>query len=41
MSEFPLNKKELKIGILGYTEGNGHPYSWGARNVHFLLFLYI
>lgn len=30
MSEFPLKKKELKIGILGYTEGNGHPYSWGA-----------
>ena len=30
MSKFPLNKKELKIGILGYTEGNGHPYSWGA-----------
>ena len=30
MSEFPLKKKELKIGILGYTEGNGHPYSWSA-----------
>ena len=30
MAEFPLKKKELKIGILGYTEGNGHPYSWSA-----------
>ena len=25
-----LGDKELKIGILGYTEGNGHPYSWSA-----------
>jgi predicted dehydrogenase len=30
MAEFPLKKKDLKIGILGYTEGNGHPYSWSA-----------
>ena len=30
MSSFPLGNKELKIGILGYTEGNGHPYSWSA-----------
>ncbi len=30
MADFPLKKKELKIGILGYTEGNGHPYSWSA-----------
>ena len=30
MSNFPLGNKELKIGILGYTEGNGHPYSWSA-----------
>ena len=30
MSKFPLKDKPLKIGILGYTEGNGHPYSWGA-----------
>ncbi len=30
MKNFPLNKKEIKIGILGYTEGNGHPYSWSA-----------
>ena len=27
---FPLGDKELRIGILGYTEGNGHPYSWSA-----------
>lgn len=27
---FPLGDKELKIGILGMTEGNGHPYSWSA-----------
>ncbi len=27
---FPLKDKELKIGILGFTEGNGHPYSWSA-----------
>lgn len=27
---FPLGQKELKIGILGMTEGNGHPYSWSA-----------
>lgn len=27
---FPLGEKELKIGILGFTEGNGHPYSWSA-----------
>lgn len=25
-----LKDKELKIGILGFTEGNGHPYSWSA-----------
>lgn len=27
---FPLGNKELKIGILGMTEGNGHPFSWSA-----------
>ena len=27
---FPLRDKEIKIGILGFTEGNGHPYSWSA-----------
>ncbi len=27
---FPFGDKELKIGILGFTEGNGHPYSWSA-----------
>jgi predicted dehydrogenase len=30
MVKFPISKKQLKIGILGYTEGNGHPYSWSA-----------
>ncbi len=29
-SIFPLDEKDLKIGILGMTEGNGHPYSWSA-----------
>ena len=28
--KFPFGKKELKIGIIGMTEGNGHPYSWSA-----------
>ena len=27
---FPLGDRELRIGILGMTEGNGHPYSWSA-----------
>ena len=27
---FPFGDRELKIGILGFTEGNGHPYSWSA-----------
>ncbi len=27
---FPLGEKPLRIGILGMTEGNGHPYSWSA-----------
>lgn len=27
---FPFGDRELKIGILGMTEGNGHPYSWSA-----------
>ena len=32
---FPLGNKELKIGILGFTEGNGHPYSWSAMFNHY------
>jgi len=28
--QFPLGDKELKIGILGMTEGNAHPFSWSA-----------
>ncbi len=27
---WPLGGKDLRIGILGLTEGNGHPYSWSA-----------
>jgi predicted dehydrogenase len=27
---FPFGDQELRIGILGMTEGNGHPYSWSA-----------
>lgn len=27
---WPLGDQELSIGILGMTEGNGHPYSWSA-----------
>ncbi len=30
MAKVPLGNKELRIGILGMTEGNGHPYSWSA-----------
>ena len=29
-NDWPLGNKELKIGVLGMTEGNGHPYSWSA-----------
>ena len=28
--EFPLRDKEIRIGILGMTEGNAHPFSWSA-----------
>lgn len=27
---FPLNDKPIRIGILGMTEGNAHPFSWSA-----------
>ena len=27
---WPLGSKEIKLGMLGMTEGNGHPYSWSA-----------
>ena len=30
MAKIPFGDRELKIGILGMTEGNGHPYSWSA-----------
>ena len=29
-NQFPLGDKELKIGILGMSEGNAHPFSWSA-----------
>ena len=25
-----MNMKEIKLGIIGLSEGNGHPYSWSA-----------
>ena len=25
-----MKKKELNLGIIGFSEGNGHPYSWSA-----------
>ena len=27
---FPLKDQEIRIGILGMTEGNAHPFSWSA-----------
>lgn len=27
---FPFGNKELKIGMIGFTEGNAHPFSWSA-----------
>lgn len=27
---FPLGDKELRIGMVGFTEGNAHPFSWSA-----------
>lgn len=28
MSVLPIQKDEIRLGMLGMTEGNGHPYSW-------------
>ena len=28
--KWPLGDRELKLGMMGMTEGNGHPYSWSA-----------
>ena len=28
MCAFPLGNKDIKLAMLGMTEGNGHPYSW-------------
>lgn len=27
---FPLGDKEIRIGMVGFTEGNAHPFSWSA-----------
>ncbi len=27
---FPLKEQDIRIGMIGMTEGNGHPYSWSA-----------
>ena len=27
---WPLGDKKISLGIIGMTEGNGHPYSWSA-----------
>ena len=27
---FPIEKKDIKIAMLGMVDGNGHPYSWSA-----------
>ena len=28
MKNFPIQKNNIKLAMLGMTEGNGHPYSW-------------
>ena len=28
MNYFPIQKKKIKLAMLGMNEGNGHPYSW-------------
>ena len=28
MTNFPIQKNDIKLAMLGMTEGNGHPYSW-------------
>ena len=25
-----MNKKQINLGIIGLSEGNGHPYSWSS-----------
>lgn len=27
---FPLGDKEIRIGMVGFTQGNAHPFSWSA-----------
>lgn len=29
-ARFPLGNAEIKLGMIGMVEGNGHPYSWSA-----------
>lgn len=29
-TEFPLKDRPIRLGILGMTEGNAHPFSWSA-----------
>ena len=28
--DFPFGDKPIRLGILGMTEGNAHPFSWSA-----------
>ena len=30
MDMFPFGDKEIRIGMVGFTEGNAHPFSWSA-----------
>lgn len=27
---FPFGNAEIKIGMVGFSEGNAHPFSWSA-----------
>lgn len=29
-NSFPLGERPIRLGILGFTEGNAHPFSWSA-----------
>lgn len=28
--KFPLDERPIRLGMLGMTEGNAHPFSWSA-----------
>jgi hypothetical protein len=30
MSRLPIEKREIRLAMVGMVEGNGHPYSWSA-----------